>query len=56
VVQLRADICDDPGASFCHILHNQRKFSRFTDDMLYTVARYYRIAWHSRDGTFYVPK
>ena len=56
VVQLRADICDDPKAVFCHILHHQRKFSRFTDDVLYAVDRYYRIAWRSQDGTFYVPK
>ena len=56
VVQLRADICDDPEAAFCHILHHQRKFSRFTDDVLYAVDRYYRIAWRSQDGTFYVPK
>jgi len=56
VVQLRADICDDPEVVFCHILHNQRKFSRFTDNVLYTVDRYYRIAWRSQDGTFYVPK
>jgi hypothetical protein len=56
VVQLRADICDDPEASSCHILHHRRKFSRFTDDVLYAVDRYYRIAWRSQDGTFYVPK
>jgi hypothetical protein len=56
VVQLRADICDDPEADFCHIMHHQRKFSRFTDDVLYTIDHYYRIAWRSRDGTFYVPK
>jgi len=56
VVQLRADICDDPEAAVCHILHHERKFSRFTDDVLYTVDRYYRIAWRSQDGTFYVPK
>ena len=56
VVQLRADICDDPEAAPCHILHYPRKFNRFTDDVLYAVDRYYRIAWRSRDGTFYVPK
>ena len=56
VVQLRADICDDPEASSCHILHHRRKFSRFTDDVLYAVDRYYRVAWRSQDGTFYVPK
>ena len=56
VVQLRADICDDPEAAVCNILHHERKFSRFTDDVLYTVDRYYRVAWRSQDGTFYVPK
>ena len=56
VVQLRADICDDPKAVSCHILHHRRKFSRFTDEVLYAVDRYYRIAWRSQDGTFYVPK
>ena len=56
VVQLRADICDDPAAASCHILHNRRKFSRFTDDVLYAVDRYYRIGWRSQDGTFYIPK
>ncbi|MBV8132994.1 MAG: hypothetical protein JO282_10870 [Alphaproteobacteria bacterium] len=56
VVQLRADICDDLEASSCTILHNRRKFSRFTDDVLYAVDRYYRISWRSQDGTFYVPK
>ena len=56
VVQLRADICDDPETGFCHILHDRRKFSRFTDDVLYAVDRYYRIGWRSQDGTFYIPK
>ena len=56
VVQLRADICDDPEAVSCHILHHRRKFNRFTDDVLYAIDRYYRIAWRSQDGTFYVPK
>jgi hypothetical protein len=56
VVQLRADICDDPEAASCHIVHQRREFSRFTDDLLYAVDRYYRIAWRSQDGTFYVPK
>jgi hypothetical protein len=56
VVQLRADICDDLEAVSCHILHRRRKFSRFTDDVLYAVDRYYRIDWRSQDGTFYVAK
>jgi hypothetical protein len=56
VVQLHADICDDLETVSCHILHNARKFSRFTDDVLYAIDRYYRIAWRSQDGTFYVPK
>ena len=56
VVQLRADICDDPEAVYCHIRHDRRKFDRFTDDVLYAVDRYNQIAWRSQDGTFYVPK
>jgi hypothetical protein len=56
VVQLRADICDDPEAASCHIRHYWRKFDRFTDDVLYAVERHYRIDWRSQDGTFYVPK
>jgi hypothetical protein len=56
VVQLRGDICDDLEALSCHILHRRRKFSRFTDDVLYAVDHHYRIAWRSQDGTFYVPK
>jgi|GEM_PF-5203378 len=56
VVQLRGDICDDLEALSCHILHRRRKFSRFTNDVLYAVDHHYRIAWRSQDGTFYVPK
>ena len=56
VVQLRADICDDRETGFCYILHHRRKFSRFTDDVLYAVDRHYRIGWRSQDGTFYIPK
>lgn len=56
VVQLRSDICDDPKAASCHILHHRRKFSRFTDEVLYAVDRYYRIDWRARDGTFYAPR
>ena len=56
VVQLRADICDDPQAASCHIQHHRRKFSRFTDDVLYAVDRHYQIDWRSQDGTFYIPK
>jgi hypothetical protein len=56
VVQLRADICDDPKPASCHILHHWRKFSRFTDDVLYAVDRHYQIGWRSQDGTFYIPK
>jgi hypothetical protein len=40
VVQLRADICDDPEAVSCHMLHDRRKFNRFTDEVLYAVDRY----------------
>ncbi len=56
VVQLRADICDEPQAGPCHIPHHRRKFTRFTDDVLYAVDRYYRIGRRSQDGTFYIPK
>jgi hypothetical protein len=56
VIQLRADICDDPAAAACHILHYRQKFNRFTDDTLYAVDRYYKIGRRSQDGTFYVPK
>jgi len=56
VIQVRADICDDPATTACHILHYPQKFNRFTDATLYTVDRYYQIGWRSQDGTFYVPK
>jgi hypothetical protein len=56
VIQLRADICDDPTTAWCHILHYPQKFNRFTDETLYAIDRYYRIARRSRYGTFYVPK
>jgi hypothetical protein len=56
VVQLRADICDDPKTASCHILHHWRKLTRFTDDVLYAIDYYYRIGWRSRDGAFYIPK
>jgi hypothetical protein len=56
VIQLRADICDDPAAAACHILHYPQKFNRFTDDTLYAVDHYYKIGRRSQDGTFYVPK
>jgi hypothetical protein len=56
VIQLRADICDDPATAWCHILHYPQKFNRFTDETLYAIDRYYRIARRSRYGTFYVPK
>jgi hypothetical protein len=56
VIQVRADICDDPATASCHILHYPQKFNRFTDNTLYAVDRYYQIGWRSQDGTFYVPK
>jgi hypothetical protein len=56
VIQLRADICDDPRSTVCHILHYPRKFNRFTDDFLYAVDRFYRIDRRSPLGVFYVPK
>jgi hypothetical protein len=55
VIQVRADICDDPETASCHILHYPQKFNRFTDETLYTIDRYYRVGRRSRDGTFYVP-
>jgi hypothetical protein len=56
VIQVRADICDDPATAACHILHYPQKFNRFSDATLYAVDRYYQIGWRSQDGTFYVPK
>jgi hypothetical protein len=56
VIQVRADICDDPATTACHILHYPQKFNRFTDETLYAVDRYYRIDRRSRYGAFYVPK
>jgi hypothetical protein len=56
VIQVRADICDDPATSSCHILHYPQKFNRFTDETLYAIDRHYRVGRRSRDGTFYVPK
>lgn len=56
VIQLRAEICDDPATTVCHILHYPQKFNRFTDETLYAIDRYYRIGRHSRYGAFYVPK
>ncbi len=55
VIQVRADICDDPATTSCHILHYPQKFNRFTDETLYAVDRYYRIERRSRNGSFYVP-
>jgi hypothetical protein len=56
VIQVRADICDDPATVSCHTLHYPQKFNRFTDDTLYAIDRYYQIGWRSQDGTFYIPK
>jgi hypothetical protein len=56
VIQVRADICDDPVEAACHILHYPQKFNRFTDETLYAIDRYYRIDRRSRYGVFYVPK
>jgi hypothetical protein len=55
VIQVRADICDDRTTSTCHILHYPQKVDRFTDNTLYAIDRYYRVARRSQDGTFYVP-
>jgi hypothetical protein len=56
VIQLRGDVCDDPEAVSCNILHYPKKFNRFTDEVLYAVDRYYTIGRRSQFGTFYVPK
>jgi hypothetical protein len=56
VIQVRAEICDDLATAFCHILHYPQKFVRFTDETLYAIDRYYRIARRSENGAFYVPK
>jgi hypothetical protein len=55
VVQLRADVCDEPEAASCRVRHRW-KFKRFTDQVLDAVDRHYRVAWRAQDGTFYVPK
>jgi hypothetical protein len=56
VIQLRADICDDPATPTCHILHYRQKVDRFTDEVLYAVDQYYVVARRSTFGSFYVPK
>ena len=56
VIQLRADICDDPTTPSCHILHYRQKVDRFTDEVLYAIDQYYEVARHSTFGSFYVPK
>jgi hypothetical protein len=56
VIQLRADICDDPTTPTCHILHYRQKVDRFTDEVLYAIDQYYMVARRSTFGSFYVPK
>jgi hypothetical protein len=56
VIQLRANICDDPTAQSCHILHYRQKIDRFTDEVLYAIDQYYEISRRSTFGSFYVPK
>jgi hypothetical protein len=56
VIQLRADICDDPTTPSCHILHYRQKVDRFTDEVLYAIDQYYEIGRRSTFGSFYVPK
>jgi hypothetical protein len=56
VIQLHADICDDPATPSCHILHYRQKVDRFTDEVLYAVDQYYVVARRSTFGSFYVPK
>jgi len=56
VIQLHADICDDPTTLTCHILHYRQKIDRFTDEVLYAIDEYYAVARRSTFGSFYVPK
>jgi hypothetical protein len=56
VIQLHADICDDPTTQSCHILHYRQKTDRFTDEVLYAIDQYYVVARRSTFGSFYVPK
>jgi hypothetical protein len=56
VIQLRADICDDPTTPSCHILHYRQKVDRFTDEVLYAIDQHYEVARRSTFGSFYVPK
>ena len=56
VIQLRADICDDPTTPTCHILHYRQKVDRFTDEVLYAIDQYYLVGRRSTFGSFYVPK
>ena len=56
VIQLHADICDDPTTPSCHILHYRQKVDRFTDEVLYAIDQYYEVARRSAFGSFYVPK
>jgi hypothetical protein len=56
LIQLRADICDDPATRSCHILHYRQKIDRFPDDVLYAINRYYEAGRRSTFGSFYVPK
>jgi hypothetical protein len=56
VIQLRADICDDPTTQSCHILHYRQKVDRFTDEVLYAIDRYYQLERRSTFGSFYVSK
>jgi hypothetical protein len=56
VIQLHADICDDPTTQSCHILHYRQKVDRFTDEVLYAIDQYYEVTRRSAFGSFYVPK
>jgi hypothetical protein len=56
VIQLHADICDDPTTQSCHILHYRQKIDRFTDEVLYAIDQNYEIGRRSAFGSFYVPK
>jgi hypothetical protein len=56
VIQLHADICDDPTTPSCHILHYRQKVDRFTDEVLYAIDQYYEVARRSAFGSFCIPK
>src|SRR5262249_19134246 len=56
VIQLRADVWQNPATQTCHILHYRQKIDRFTDDVLYAIDQYYKVGRRSDFGSFYIPK